>query len=103
MDAGANPYERDLAASHFFRQLREQFSDGGYELLAELEGSHDSESSRYGSVTWPIGKYKGRPLSQIPSDYLLWALANLSALSRYLRCAVERYLQDTQYTNQPTN
>lgn len=29
---------------------------------------------------WPIGKYKGQPLSLIPNDYYMWALKNVSQL-----------------------
>lgn len=29
---------------------------------------------------WPIGKYRGQPLSDIPNDYYVWALKNVSQL-----------------------
>ena len=97
MDISANPHERDVAAAFFFRQLREQFRDS-YSLLAELEGSHDSKSS-YAVVTMPFGKHRGKKLAEIPPDYLLWLLDNADHLDRYLRSAIERYLQDVQYAN----
>lgn len=29
---------------------------------------------------WPIGKHKGQPLADIPNDYYMWALKNVSSL-----------------------
>jgi len=99
MDPGANPNEQNLAAVAFFRQLREQFSDG-YALLARLGGPQEEHSrSKYGSEILGFGKYKGQKLSEVPTPYLLWILDNVDWLDRYLRCAIERYLQDTQYAN----
>lgn len=31
-------------------------------------------------ATWPLGKYKGQPLSDIPNDYYAWALKNVGQL-----------------------
>ena len=99
MDRQANPYERDAAAAVFLRQLREQFADG-YALLAQLGGPPDEHSqSKYGSAILSFGKHKGQQLSEVPTPYLLWLLDNVDWLDRYLRCAIERYLQDTQYAN----
>lgn len=30
--------------------------------------------------TWPFGKYRGKPLSEIPNDYYTWAIKNIPAL-----------------------
>lgn len=30
--------------------------------------------------TWPFGKYRGRPLTEIPNDYYTWAFSNLESL-----------------------
>ena len=63
------------AAAVFFRQLREQFSDG-YALLAQLGGPQEEHSrSKYGSEILGFGKYKGQQLSEVPTPYLLWLLA----------------------------
>ena len=32
-------------------------------------------------ATWPLGKYRGVALSEIPDDYWVWALKNLPALN----------------------
>ena len=40
----------------------------------------------------PFGKYKGRPLSSVPDDYLLWVLDNVESLSPTLRRAIEARL-----------
>jgi len=97
-DQAASVGEIAPAGACLIKQLRKRFPDG-YSLLAELEGSHDSEASKYGSVIWPFGKYRGKTLSETPVTYLLRALDNMDALDRYLKCAIERYLQDVQYAN----
>jgi hypothetical protein len=33
----------------------------------------------------PFGKYRGRPLSGVPFDYLVWVLENVSSLNPWLR------------------
>jgi hypothetical protein len=96
LDHAAPAGEIASAGACLIKQLRKRFPDG-YSLLAELEGPHDSESSKYASVLWTFGKHRGKKLSEIPATYLLWAINNMDALDRYLRCAVERYLQDSQY------
>ena len=32
-------------------------------------------------VTWPFGKNRGRPLSEIETDYYMWAMENMDALN----------------------
>jgi Putative quorum-sensing-regulated virulence factor len=96
MDPAGNPHEQALAAKKFFNELRKQFPDGGYELLAEL---NDSQALAMpvvgGDVTMPFGKYRGQPLSQIPLDYLFWCLDKASVLERnpYLRTSIELYVE----------
>jgi len=93
MDPRANPNERALAADKFFSDLRKQFPDGGYELLAELNNSRAIVVG--GDVTMSFGKYSGQPLSRIPLDYLLWCLDKASVLDRnpYLRTSIELYVE----------
>jgi hypothetical protein len=76
MDPAAAPTERATAAAFLFRSLARRYADG-YALLTDLEHTITTPganpSSRYGSVTMPFGKYRGRPLSEIDATYLLWA------------------------------
>jgi hypothetical protein len=95
-DRAAPVGEIASAGACLIKQLRKRFPDG-YILLAELDGSHDSEDSKYGSVTMPFGKHKGRHLAQIPADYLYWILDNCVHLDRRLRRAIERHLENSQY------
>ena len=44
-------------------------------------------------IEMPFGKYRGRPLSEVPTDYLKWLL-RLSNLSDDLREAVRAELKD---------
>jgi Putative quorum-sensing-regulated virulence factor len=99
MDRGANEYERDLAAAAFFQQLRRQYADG-YALLSVFgNGSAPPARSVYGAVCMPFGKHKGRALSDIPTDYLIWLLDNATALSRQLRRAIETVVEEAQHNS----
>ena len=40
----------------------------------------------------PWGKHKGKPLKEVPRDYLKWALNNADAMSAELRAAIEAEL-----------
>lgn len=44
------------------------------------------------AVTMPWGKHKGKPLDQVPPDYLRWAITNASIMSDELRAAIEQQL-----------
>ena len=103
MDRAAAPGEQATAAGLFFRSLRKAYRDG-YALLADLAEVSNvpgsgltTTSSRYGTVTMPFGKHKGRRLSEIDATYLLSLLDNVTTLDRALRRAIERHLQDEQY------
>ena len=107
MDPAAAPGEQAAAEGLFFRSLRKAYRDG-YALLTDLAEVSNAPgsgltgattSNRYGSVTMPFGKHKGRPLSEIDATYLLWVLDNVTTLDRALRRAIERHLQDEQYAN----
>ena len=43
-------------------------------------------------VSIPFGKWKGKPLSQVPSDYLEWLLGNTDSIDAELRDAILRRL-----------
>ena len=45
----------------------------------------------------PFGKHRGKALSEIPVDYLLWCLDNMTALSRHLRRAIETVVEEAQH------
>ena len=106
LDPAAAPGEQTAAEKLFFRSLRKVYPDG-YAVLADMEASSTakavpatpSPSHRYGAVTMPFGKHKGRRLSEIDPRYLLWLLDNATAMDRQLRRAIERHLQDEQYAN----
>jgi hypothetical protein len=98
MDQSSAEGERSNAANAFFRLLRAEFADG-YELLTKLTGKVENPGSVYGSVVCPFKKHKGKRLDECPIDYLLWCLDNHDTMSRSMRRAIERYLQDAQYAN----
>jgi hypothetical protein len=47
----------------------------------------------FGEVTLRFGKHCGKPLAQIPADYLIWVLRNCSRLNPYTREAIEGFLR----------
>ena len=97
MDRAANVHEQNAAAVFFFRELRKHFPDG-YGLLATIgNGSAPPAKSAYGSITMPFGKHRGKALSEIPVDYLLWCLDKMTALSRHLRRAIETVVEEAQH------
>lgn len=44
------------------------------------------------ATTMPWGKHKGKPLKEVPRDYLKWAVNNADAMSPELRAAIEAEL-----------
>jgi Putative quorum-sensing-regulated virulence factor len=90
LDRSAEAGEIANATVALAKALRKRYADG-YALLAELEGSSQEQISRYAETVLTFGKHRGRKLCEIPLSYLQWALDNV-ALDRYLRRAVERYL-----------
>jgi hypothetical protein len=98
LDPAASEGEVANAAIAFFRSLRAQAVDG-YELLTQLTGAPQSERSIYAGTILPFKKYRGARLDEVPIDYLLWLLDNVDTMSRSLRKAIERFLQDQQYNN----
>lgn len=40
----------------------------------------------------PFGKWKGRPLVDVPAKYLVWVLENVEALYPETRAAIEAYI-----------
>jgi hypothetical protein len=105
MNEGAASGEIEAAAAKFVLLLRKRYVDG-YALLKDLEVLPDRGSVTvaerqaawqrrrdvYGSTMFPFGKHKGKTLSQIPADYLLWILKNVDHLSDPLRSAIENFL-----------
>lgn len=47
----------------------------------ELRGSWE--------IAMPFGKWKGKPISQVPADYLMWLVANSESLDIELREAIQ--------------
>ncbi len=47
----------------------------------------------YPEIIFPFGKYRGLPLSEIPIDYLEWALETVRFHSEFIECAVEARVQ----------
>lgn len=52
----------------------------------------NSWSTPVPAVRMPWGKHKGKPLSEIPRDYLQWALANATLVTPELREQIESVL-----------
>jgi hypothetical protein len=79
-----------------FRNWIQKYRDGR-ELVKDLESGEEKVVYRggkadiYGAVTLGFGKYKGRPLKDIPIDYLLWVLENFEDLWPSTRRAIEKY------------
>jgi hypothetical protein len=94
-------FDRAATAGEAMNALRVVFRDwintypDGHELVKDLETGRmvsREKSSRYGEVVLGFGKYKGKPLREIPASYLLWCLDNFEDLWPQTRKAIEKYL-----------
>lgn len=49
------------------------------------------DSEKLNAFTMPIGKHKGKRLAQIPVDYLVWAVQNISgkSINRHITAYLE--------------
>jgi hypothetical protein len=107
MDRSAPDGEATAAAGRLIRLFRKRYEDG-YELASDLESLPERKPvtdaqvrhaawlrhrASYGNVTLRFGKHRGKPLSQIPADYLIWILRNCPRLNPYTREAIEGFLQ----------
>src|SRR5262245_52448610 len=111
MDRSAPDGEVTAAAGRLVNQWRKRYRDG-YELLRELEPKASKRSIEdirrdkevrqaawlrrrvtFGQVTLRFGKHCGKPLSEIPVDYLIWVLRKCSRLNPYTREAIEGFLR----------
>jgi hypothetical protein len=108
MDRSAPDGEVTAAAGRLIRLFRKRYRDG-YELIGDLESlpkrpklwldakeRHAAWLRRratFGQVTLRFGKHRGKPLAQIPADYLIWVLQNCLRLNPCTREAIEGFLQ----------
>jgi hypothetical protein len=111
LDRSASGGEVIAAAGRLVNSWRKRYRDG-YELIGELEPKNPKRSiedirrdrearqaawlrrrATFGQVTLRFGKHRGKPLSQIPADYLIWVLRNCSGLNPYTREAIEGFLR----------
>jgi hypothetical protein len=72
LDPGASSSEAEVASVKLIRSLRSR----GVQATSMLPVL--SASSGLGDVVIDFGKYRGRPLGQVPFDYLHWALSNVT-------------------------
>lgn len=97
MDGAAAANEQEIAVRKLTDCLRKEYADG-YALLADWNKSkaspppRSSGESPYGRFIIGFGKYKGKPLKDIPIDYLLYLLDWPVLLPR-TRTAIEKFLE----------
>ena len=108
MDRSAPDGEVTAAAGRLIRLFRKRYRDG-YELINDLESLPNHarpmidarvrhavwlrRRATFGQVTLRFGKHRGKPLAEIPADYLIWVLRNCSRLNLYTREAIEGFLR----------
>ena len=107
MDRSAPDGEVTAAAGGLIRLFRKRYRDG-YELANDLESLPERKPlinaqarhaawprrrATFGNVTLRFGKHRGKPLADIPADYLIWVLRNCSRLNPYTREAIEGFLR----------
>lgn len=67
------------------KHYRAQFSNNAHELLTYANSPIQVNNM-------PFGKYRGKAISQLPQDYVNWALNNLSDLDPDVRWSLEQFL-----------
>ena len=96
LDKGAYAAEAESAAVMLIRKLRarnatvDEFKDQQYPAAIS------SSAETYGYVRMPFGKYKGLPLADIPTDYLVWVLENCDNVTFNLRTAIINQVNSNQ-------
>jgi Putative quorum-sensing-regulated virulence factor len=101
MDGAAAPNEQEIAARKLADCLRKHYVDG-FELLADWNRGRatapppppppkPSGESPYARFIIPFGMHKGKPLKEVPTEYLLWVLDWQDLFPR-TRTAIEKYL-----------
>ena len=107
LDRSAPDGEVTAAAGRLIRLFRKRYGEG-YELIGDLESLPECKllidararhatwlrrRATFGQVTLRFGKHRGKPLADIPADYLIWILRNCPRLNSYTREAIEGFQQ----------
>lgn len=101
-DPAASPGETMNALRAVFRNWLLRYPDG-HALVKDLESGgvlekivYREAEPPYGNVILRFGKHYGKPLQEVPVDYLLWCLDNFDDLWPATRRAIEKYLEQTE-------
>lgn len=102
MDPNATEGEQVNAATKLMLLFRHRFQDG-HELVKDLESLPERKAKQSYQDLWkdfifPFGKHKGKKLSEIPTNYLVWALAE-TQLFPATKKAVEEFLSGKRSPN----
>jgi hypothetical protein len=91
LDPAARGGEITSSAAKLINSLRRR----GISAQKTISGSELAEKTaleKAAAVELTFGRYKGKPIAEVPRDYLQWALANVANLSHAQRSAIRLIL-----------
>ena len=90
LDRAAAPGEVDTAAKMLIKSLRQRYVK--IDDLIELPNQNCGIVQPQNCARMTFGKYKGESLTDIPANYLVWALANCDNMTPNLRYEINKVL-----------
>jgi hypothetical protein len=79
---------RNVNADELFRQTSSAYNS------TRAEYSNRNTVTEYGDTVMTFGKYKSKPIKEIPINYLTWAYNNCRNMKENLRYAIHKYISE---------
>lgn len=95
LDGGAQQGEIDNSAITLIRKLRNRGVNAS-DLIAQLETSIPALAD---GPVMAFGKHKGKPLTNIETAYLVWAISTCRNMTPNLRSAIQNELYSREVVN----
>jgi hypothetical protein len=92
LDPAARGGEIATSAAKLIASLRRRGVSAEKIILGSELAEETDALEKAAAVRLTFGKYKGKPIADVPRDYLQWALANVANLSHAERSAIRLVL-----------
>lgn len=91
LDPAARGGEISTSALKLVESLRGRGVKAG-QIISGAELAEKTAVEKAGETRLSFGKHKGRPIANVPTDYLVWVLTNVASLSHTERRAIRLVL-----------